>query len=326
MTDPAPLTEEPEAARGWFDRLIAWGRPYARPLHWIWMALILGYVGWKLTELGWRDVLTRLPVSPWFYIVYAVSFMLLPLTEQRIFRMIWGKPVPLGPVLRKRALNAVVIGYSGDAWFFVWASATLGIPTRRAIAGLKDSSILSGMGATLTTLLLVAALIGLGQQGLVDRIIGGQTALFVGLAVAALAVAVLAVLFRRAVFWIDGARAIRIFVIHLARAWAVLALQVVQWWVVLPMVPMETWLLFVTAQAVINQLPFVPNREILYLAVSLELVGGSGVDAATLSALMVATALVKQLANLFTLAITGFGGNDGVMVREHTGQEADRPT
>lgn len=326
MTAPAPLLTEPDAAGGWFDRLIARGRPYARPLHWLWMAAILGYVGWKLTELGWRDILTRLPTNPFFYLIYGLSFMLLPLTEQRIFRMIWGRAVPLAAVLRKRALNAVVIGYSGDAWFFVWASATLGIPTRRAIAGLKDSSILSGMGATLTTILLVAALVGLGQQALVERIVGGQTALFVALALVAGAVAVLAVLFRRAVFWIDGARAIRIFLIHLGRAWGVLALQVLQWWVVLPMVPMETWLLFVTAQAVINQLPLVPNREILYLAVSLELVGGSGVDAATLSALMVATALVKQLANLLTLAITGFGRNDGVMVREHTGQEADRPS
>lgn len=281
-------------------------QPLGRPLSWVWLAAITGYVTWKLSTFGWSRIAAELPTQPAFYLVYLASFLVLPWTERVVYGIIWGMRLPLVPFLRKRALNNVVLGYSGDLYFYLWSRAQLKIPDRRLLAGIKDSSILSGIAGTSVTVLLVLLFVGLGRGELVGRVWQGQTVWAVLLGVAGVLVVPLAFRFRRALFWIDERRAARVFAIHLARVLAVLALQVLQWWVAIPAAPLMTWLLFVTAQSLVNQVPLAPNRDLLFLAVSLELLGGTGVDRAALAALMVATALLKQLTNLVTLLLTNW--------------------
>ena len=277
---------------------------WTRPLQLAWLALVVAFVAWKLSQIGWRETLADLPASPWFYVIHGVSFAVLPLTEQRIYRLIWERPIALVALLRKRALNNSVLGYSGDLYFYWWARSRLRLPDRRLLAGIKDSSVLSGIAGTLATLGLVAGFAATGKAGVFGTVLHGhERALAAGAVIAVLAVP-LAWRFRKLIVHIPARLAGTVFGIHLARVLLTIALQAVQWWVGLPGVPVSTWLLFLTLQAVIGQLPLLPNRELLFLAVSLELVRGVGVESTALSALMVATALVKQLLNLATLAVT----------------------
>jgi hypothetical protein len=294
----------PGSARVSVADLTALRARWARPLQLAWLALVVAFVAWKLWEIGWRETLRDLPTSPWFYLIHLANFAVLPLTEQRIYAMIWDRPIALVALLRKRALNNSVLGYSGDLSFYWWARTRLRLPDKQLLAGIKDSSVLSGIAGTLATLALVAAFAATGQAGVFGTVLRGhERGLIVGGVILVLAVP-LAWRFRKLIVHVPARLAATVFGIHLARVLLTIVLQALQWWAGLPGVPVETWLLFLTVQAVIGQLPLLPNRELLFLAVSLELVRGVGVEASALSALMVATALVKQLLNLGTLAVT----------------------
>jgi hypothetical protein len=285
-------------------RLAALAARWSRPLSAAWLVLVCAFVGWKLYQIGWRAVLRDLPDTPWFYILYAAGFLVLPLTEQRIYRLIWQRPIALVALFRKRALNNSVIGYSGDVYFYLWARRHLRLPDRQLLSGVKDSSVLSGIAGTIATLALVLAFVVSGQGGVFGTVMKGHERLIVGAGVLTALGVPLAWRFRRVILGVSGGRAGAVFAIHGGRVLLTMLLQAAQWSVALPEAPPSTWLLFLTLQAVIGQLPLLPNRELLFLAVSLEIARDAGVAATQLSALMVASALLKQLSNLGTLAVT----------------------
>lgn len=263
-----------------------------------------GFVGWKLYQIGWREVMRDLPATPWFYLLYLVGYAVLPLSEQRIFRLIWERPIALVALLRKRALNNSVLGYSGDVYFYLWARSHLKLPDRRLVSGVKDSSVLSGIAGTLATLGLVAAFAASGRAGVFGTVMRDHERGLLGFAIVAVLAIPLVWRFRRVILGVSGRRATAVFGIHAGRVLLVMLLQALQWSVALPEAPLTTWLLFLTLQALIGQLPLLPNRELLFLAVSLELAHEAGVAATALSALMVASALLKQVSNLAVLAVT----------------------
>jgi hypothetical protein len=287
-----------------FDRIKSGLARWSLPLQIAWLVLVCAFVGWKLYQIGWREVLRDLPATPWFYILYFAGYMVLPISEQRIFRLIWDRPIALVALLRKRALNNSVLGYSGDVYFYVWARMNLKLPDRRLVSGIKDSSVLSGIAGTLATLTLVAAFTASGRAGMFGTVMRGHERIGLAFIVLAVLAVPLAWRFRRVIFGISGRRAAAVFAIHGGRVLLVMLLQALQWWVAMPEAPATTWLLFLTLQALIGQLPLLPNRELLFLAVSLELSREAGVAATALSALMVASALLKQISNLGTLALT----------------------
>ena len=47
---------------------------------------VLSYLVYRLTEIGWPDVLSALPTNPLFYIITPMIFMVLPLTERVVYR------------------------------------------------------------------------------------------------------------------------------------------------------------------------------------------------------------------------------------------------
>ena len=305
LTRPCPRSTGAAVSHPRLDRLRAVLHAWRVPIRVAWWGLVLGYVGWKLSAIGWASVLANLPDQPGFYLIYLVAFLVLPGSERWIYRLIWGARIGWVPLLRKRSLNNVVIGYSGDLDFYLWCRTHLKLPDRHILAGIKDSSVLSGMAGTLVTAGLVLGFLALGQGALVGRMVEGHQLAAIGIGAVTLLLVPLAWRFRQSLLWIDGGRAAQVFAIHLARVVAVLLLQVLQWWAAMPAAPLSTWLLFVTAQSLVGQLPLVPNRDILFLAIGLELTRGRGVDPAALAGLLVATALLKQVTNLLVLAATG---------------------
>jgi hypothetical protein len=145
----------------------------------------------------------------------------------------------------------------------------------------------------------------------------GETDLWIALAGFAV-LAALALRFHRRVLWIGPAASARVFGIHFGRIGLVQLAQVLQWTVVLPLVPVETWLLFLTVQMLVNQLPFVPNRDLLFLALGVELTTRIGADEAALAAMFVAAALLKQVTNYTALGLTFLVRDAAQTSRRHT--------
>lgn len=292
----------------WLPRARAFAQAHGKWLNRLWLAAILLFVAWRLTRIGWGEVLANVPAGPWFYLIYAASFMVLPVSERIIFGTIWpaSPRASMAALLRKRAMNSMVIGLSGDLSFFLWARRHMGLPERRLLAGIKDSSILSGLSSALVTASLVAAFFATGSAGVIDRFLAGHRAAMWAAIAAAVILIPVGIRFRRRILWIDGGQAARVLAVHVVRGLLVLGLQLAQWAVVLPQVPIETWLLFLTVQLLIGQLPLLPNRDFLFLAVGVELTGAVGVDRAALASMFVTMTFLKQATNLVTLVLTSF--------------------
>lgn len=306
-----------------------WQPHLARARPWLrgaWIVAILAYVAFSLREIGIARVWSELPRAPAFYLVYWAGFMILPISERLIFARIWSDtpPVPIPVLLRKRVLNQVVFGYSGDIWFFWWASRHLGVPERQVLAGVKDSTLLSGVAAAAVTLILVGWFSLVGSGWILVRAMGDYRAFFIALGLVILFIAPVALRFRRQIFWVGGGTALFVLAAHFLRIAMVQGVEVAIWSIVLPQVPFATWLLFLTVQMLINQLPIVPNRDLLFLAVGIELTARVGVDQAALAALFVAVTLLKQITNLTVFVLTSFLRNDHLSTKaEPAGSSAN---
>lgn len=290
----------------WIRQVPAFLENHRRLVGWLWTAIIFAVIARQLYNLGLRPVLDELPDEPMFFILFLAGFLVLPVTEMAIFRTIWRLPKAPGwyPLLRKRALNAVVLGYSGDVWFAMWARTKLKLRAKTAFHGVKDSTILGGIASAVFTAILVASFAVRGEDALIARIIGRTEGPIIAVVLVGVFGAAAIIVFRRSVFKVTFVQGVVVFTIHMLRILLTNLFLVLQYAVVLPFVPFETWLLFITVQMLVQQLPLIPNRDLVFLVVAMEITRGMGVDQTSLSALLVAATLLRQIGNTVLLIAT----------------------
>jgi len=116
---------------------------------------IVTFVAWRLTQIGWGELWQNLPTEPLFYLLHLAAYSVLPLSEILIFSMIWRVRLSgaMPVMLRKRALNNSVMGYSGELYLYLWGKSRLGIAGRRLLSGLKDNVLMSGLATALCAIL-----------------------------------------------------------------------------------------------------------------------------------------------------------------------------
>ena len=121
--------------------------------------LTVGFLVYQVGEIGWDKVWAVLPAAPWFYILFALSYLSLPVADLVIFHRLWALPYrQFRLFLRKRVLNEALLGYSGEAYLYLWARKRpyLRVP---ALAAVKDVNITSALAGNIMTLALMAALV-----------------------------------------------------------------------------------------------------------------------------------------------------------------------
>ena len=296
------------AARRWSER--PWVRAAAVAARVLFFAAMVAWMALKVEAIGWRDVVRSLPTTPWFYLLFVVTFLVLPTSEVPIFRTIFGQRLPgaLPVLIRKRIFNSALVGYSGELYLFWWLRRTIGLPSRRIATGLKDNAILSALASGLVTLLL---LFGFGMAGGGRRLahwLDAQMTLLIALAIGAALLAPLAFRLRRHLIALSARRAGAVLGVHVARITAVVLLQALQWAVVLPQEPWSVWLVFLTAQMVISRLPIVPNRDLLFLSAALEMSGIINGPREQMAGLLLAGGALTQGSNLLFYLLTARRG------------------
>ncbi len=290
----------------WVRQVPAFLEKHRKIIGWVWTALIIAVIARQLYNLGLRPLLQELPDEPMFFVLYVLGFLVTPLAEKFVFKVIWPgtKMATWYALLRKRALNFVVLGYSGDIWFAMWARKQLGLRAKQAFHGVKDSTILGGIASAVFTGLLVASFALHGENALIARVLGKTDGPALALLLVGVIGVVVIIIFRRSVFKLDVVQGTIVFVLHLLRLAITNIFLILQYAVVMPFVPLDTWLLFVAVQMLIQQLPLIPNRDLLFLVVAMEITRGMGVDEHSLSALLVATTLLRQIGNTGLLIAT----------------------
>mgnify|MGYP001230118966 FL=1 len=279
---------------------------------------ILGFIIWRLTLIGWGELWRNLPTEPLFYVLHFTAYSVLPLSEIAIFSLIWGVSMSgtFGVMLRKRALNNSVIGYSGEVYLYLWAKARFGLTGRRLASGLKDNVLMSGIATALCAIVAALTLLWINPDLVHDRLVERAGPLSIGLfAVLIVAVLILFYVFRAKIFGIGGRIFAIVMALHFARIGLTYILQAWQWDVGVPAGTAELWFTLITVQLVISQLPLLPNRDLIYLAFVIEYAGSTGVNPQDLQAMFVTIFVLYQLLNYTALAVTSLLPSTRVAVK-----------
>ncbi len=290
------------------------------------IASVIGYMVWKLSRIGWAEVLGALPSSPLFYSLFIVRFLIIPAAEVLIYQRVLALPLwrRFGVFLRKRAYNFGFVELSGEAYFAHWAVTRQKLDKGLVLHALKDVNLLSALASNTATVALVLALLLSGRLGGIGTqnpdmplYVGGSILLCLLLAVGFL------LLWRRLIR-IGIGDALYVLTVHFARLLAMLGTQALLYWMVLPGVGFDSWLIFLTLNMVIFRIPFLPNKELVFLALSLTLLDQVDASEAAVAGLFVAMGAMGQVLNLAAYLGTVASGKreDGPTSRE--GRAADR--
>jgi len=249
---------------------------------------------------GLRGIGRAVPADPLFYPVFAAAYLALPVGDWLIFRRLWALPglSGLGATIKKRIANEVVLGYSGEAYFYAWARRRRHGDDPRAIgpfSGVKDVAVLSAMAGNAITLALALAAVPVART-LVPSAALSPAALGTGLAGAGvlLATTLPFLLFRRRVFALPASELRRVFGVHLARQVAATALLALAWALGVPGVAAATWLALAAARLLVSRLPFLPNKDLLFANLAVLLLGSQAGPVAGLIAFVAALTLATH--------------------------------
>jgi hypothetical protein len=265
---------------------LTWGRVLTMALS----ILVLAAAVWQARSLQLADITALVPVSPVFWLIFALSYMAGPASDWLIFRKLWGVSArAMGALTRKLIYNELLLGYVGEVYFYTWARRKLPMEAT-PFGAVKDVAILSAVAGNIMTLALIAlaypylALLPLAEYG---NDIAWSLAFVVG-------ISLVPFLWRWQIFSLTRGELWLVFGIHLARIIATTLLSAVLWALVLPDVAIGWWVVLSAIRLLVSRLPFVPNKDVVFAGIAL-LALGQDVEIAALMAMMAALILTTHL-------------------------------
>ncbi|MEM8772120.1 MAG: hypothetical protein AAGD92_10770 [Pseudomonadota bacterium] len=267
---------------------------------------VVAYLIFKLSQVGWLDVIDNLPQSPWFYVFFLLRFIMLPVSELAIYEILWSKPLirHFFVFIRKRVYNFAVMGYSGEAFLTLWARRRLQLSNKKVIIAVKDNNLLSAFASNSATVILILFLAGSGglQAGL--QAFPGAKILFALAFFTASSLAVLVIIFRRKLISASPDTWNVLLGVHGVRQALIIGLHAAMYAAALPGAPLEAWMIFIAMQLVLSRIPFLPNQDVVYLTAALTLAPIVGAPEAVVAGMLVAEAGLSQLLNAILFAAT----------------------
>lgn len=283
--------------------------------------IILSFLGYQLYGIGIDNVLSSLPVTPLFYLLFLVNYFSLPMFELFIYKKKWDLPASaMFPVfLRKKVLNMDVVGYSGEVYLYMWVKKLLNPgqepghenqntqqnQTRKnekkdPFLYIKDNNILSSVASTFVTVVLLFVYIQLGSINPADYIgtISFWNKIFIatGLVVASL----LGYRFRTLIISLSWRESLILFLTHAFRIVFINIIQILQWGVAEPEIALAVWFTFSAVQNLAARIPFLPSTDALFATIALNMTGLVDVPQEVIAGLLTANLILMRGANLFT--------------------------
>lgn len=277
MSGPAQDFAEPQGA-------VAASKGPKRLGVWLGVALSVGLVGVVMLQLGGTTAdifraIQRLPPLVWLAI--PLLYLVQPVFDFLIFRRLWNLP-PAGfrALLRKNVINEVVLGYSGEAYLYVWARRAANV-VANPFAAIKDANIVSALAGNLLTLILAAiSITELRNLDFAQRL---GPALWSGLIPLAISLGVL--IFGRQVFSLGWRQLLYVTAVSALRlvAWTALTLWV--WRMALPEVAVAQWTVLLAIRCLVSRIPLISNKDLVFGNLMLLLLGAHSTVAVLLASL-----------------------------------------
>ncbi|ATC23725.1 hypothetical protein EIB18_04045 [Caulobacter vibrioides] len=270
----------------------AWG-PMAPSLWWnvLGVAVSVGLVAAILFQLDsaaadGMKMIVQLPIAVWPAMV--LLYLTQPICDFAVYRRTWNLPLSgFGVLLRKNVINEIVLGYSGQAYLYVWARRASGADVA-PFAAIKDASIISALLGNLLTLVLTAiSVTQLTELGLVKQL---GPALWSGLIPIAISIGLVA--FGRWVFSLSPRLLLFVTSAHTLRIIVSTALTVMIWRMALPEVEAQLWLVLMAVRYLVSRIPLLANKDLVFGNLMVFLLGPQAPVAVLLAALALATLLM----------------------------------
>lgn len=252
---------------------------------------LLATIASQLDKIGMVRLRNDLPAAPAFWCALGAYYLALPASEWLIYRRLWKLPAAgFAALLRKLVSNEVLLGYSGELAFYGWARARSGLSSA-PFGAIKDVSVTSALAGNVATLAMVVA--AWPYLGALHLPISRNE--LVGSIAAVLAITAAIGLLRGRIFSLPGRDLRFITAMHLARLATTTLLSILLWHVGVPGIALSSLVVLGALQLLVTRLPLVPNKDLVFAATTILLVGGDsriGALVALIAALILATHLV----------------------------------
>ena len=265
-----------------------WGQTALHVLRWGIPILLLAFLGYSLTQLGWLHVWDARPRALSFYLVLLLPFFVQPVADLIIYRNLLGvgRLLSLSVMLRKRYMNNIMLDYSGEAYFFFWARKNLNLKKGVLVHAVKDSNVLSAGAGLAMVWLMLLALMASGVMKL-PSFIPAHMWTFLSVGSLPLVLCLALIIGGRRVTALSRGDVATTFAIHLVRSIAALALEFVLWWLSGALPSATVCLEFTALRLLITRLPLVPNKELVFVGVGIAAAGLMDVSAPRVAAVLV---------------------------------------
>lgn len=262
----------------------------------LFVLVVIGLLIYQLTGIGWTKVFFALPTNPLFYVIFAVIYLSLPIAEIFIYKLSWRfsirKILPVFMV--KRVYNKDVIGYSGEAFFYLWAQKNIDEDHAQIFKTIKDYNILSSIASTSVALGLFSLFL-LTQHIQLFHWFNEHNRMYLYLGDVFIILLITGlIIFRHVVISMPMRRAGIIFSILCGRLVLTQFLMIWQWHIILPNVEMNIWYTLISVGLLIDRIPLLPNLDVLSANASIKISPLLKAPTVTIAAIMlVNNALTK---------------------------------
>lgn len=238
------------------------------------------------------DALSRnVPTNPLFYIAFALYYLGPPTFDYIIFKRLWRIPLAgMAALHKKRISNEVLVGYSGEAYFYAWARQRTQM-VAAPFGAVKDVTILSAIAGNAVTLTMVTLALPFGM-GLLTHTQQNWVWGSIGILVAT---SLPFMIFSKRVFSLPRTSLWWIFGVHCVRILTGSLLVSLAWHFAMPTTPVAVWLLMAAGRLLVWRLPLVPNKELAFAAIA-GVVIGQGEALSELMAMIAALTLLTHVA------------------------------
>lgn len=286
-----------------------WKKYLKKGVRYLLQVVIVGYLAYKIYEIGLEKVIASLPVNPLFYLLFFIIYFSLPLSEIFIYGVKWNFRGFRAFLIfvQKKVLNIDVLGYSGEVYLFYWAKDKLKIPAVDAMQFIKDNNILSSISSTFVSVVLLIFFLSEGYLDITDylpQIENNITYLWIALGI--IVVGLIGYKFRKYIFSVSLDEALKIVAIYTGRLIFLNIVQIVQYKIAEPTVPWAVWFSLMAVQIMSTRIPFLPSRDVLYVSVALEMTSLLNVPESQIVGVLTANLVLMKLIGVTSFILTSF--------------------
>jgi len=281
-----------------------WGRRIAQVLRWAIPIALLAFLARGLTQLGWAHVWEARPRSTGFYLFLSLPFFVQPVADLIIYRNLLGvgRALPLVVLLRKRYLNSIMLEYSGEAYFFLWAQRRLGVGKGVLLHAVKDTNVLSAGAGLAMVWLMLLALVASGSFK-APAFLTANLWTFVSVGSLPLFLCLGLVMGGRRVTTLSRGMIAWVFSIHLVRSVVALALEFALWWLSAALPSSAACLEFVALRLVVTRLPLMASKDLLFVGIGIAAADSMDVSAPKVAAVLVIMTAFNQVLDFLVIGM-----------------------